>query len=163
MFISKKRILLQLDMFMMKMQYSLKYTILIYNDIIMCAMASKITDLTIVYSSVFSGADQRKHRSSMSLAFVRELTGEFRAQMASNAENFSIWWCHHGCGKLMPFPSKSPCGWVINSYILLLQLYIIVILPWACGNIFMTFHKCHINDVMAIIQVLQHSVMMMIP
>ena len=27
-------------------------------------------------------------------------TGEFPAQMASNAENVSIWWCHHGCGKI---------------------------------------------------------------
>ena len=37
----------------------------------MSAMASKITSLTIVYSSVYSGADQRKHQSSASLAFVR--------------------------------------------------------------------------------------------
>ena len=34
-------------------------------------MASQITSLTIVYSSVYSGADQRKHQSSASLAFVR--------------------------------------------------------------------------------------------
>ena len=34
-------------------------------------MASQITSLTIVYSSVHSGADQRKHQSSASLAFVR--------------------------------------------------------------------------------------------
>ena len=26
-------------------------------------------------------------------------TGEFSAQMASNAENVSIWWCHHGISK----------------------------------------------------------------
>ena len=38
-----------------------------YNDVIMSAMASQITSLTIVYS----GADQRKHQSSVSLAFVR--------------------------------------------------------------------------------------------
>ena len=37
----------------------------------MGAMASKITSLTIVYSTVCSGADQRKHQSSASLAFVR--------------------------------------------------------------------------------------------
>ena len=37
----------------------------------MGAMASQITNLTIVYSTVYSGADQRKHRSSASLAFVR--------------------------------------------------------------------------------------------
>ena len=41
-----------------------------YNDIIMDAIASKITSLTIVYSTVYSGADQRKHQSSASLAFV---------------------------------------------------------------------------------------------
>ena len=35
------------------------------------ATASKITSLTIVYSTVYSGIDQRKHQSSASLAFVR--------------------------------------------------------------------------------------------
>ena len=37
----------------------------------MGVMASQITSLTIVYSTVYSGADQRKHQSSASLAFVR--------------------------------------------------------------------------------------------
>ena len=36
----------------------------------MSAMASHITSLTIVYSSVYSGADQRKHQSSAPLAYV---------------------------------------------------------------------------------------------
>ena len=65
-----------------------------YNDVIMSAIASQITSLTIDYSTVDSGADQRKHQSSASLAFVW-VTGEFPAQMASNAENVSIWWRHH--------------------------------------------------------------------
>ena len=34
-------------------------------------MASQITSLRIVYSTVYSDADQRKHPSSASLAFVR--------------------------------------------------------------------------------------------
>ena len=42
-----------------------------YNDVKMGAIASQITSLTIVYSIVFSEADQRKHQSSASLAFVR--------------------------------------------------------------------------------------------
>ena len=42
----------------------------IYNDFIMGVMASQITSFTIVYSTVYSGADQRKHQSSASLAFV---------------------------------------------------------------------------------------------
>ena len=37
----------------------------------MGAIASQITSLTIVYSIVYSGIDQRKHQSSASLAFVR--------------------------------------------------------------------------------------------
>ena len=41
------------------------------NDVIMSAMASQITSVAIVYSTVYSGADQRKHQSSASLAFVR--------------------------------------------------------------------------------------------
>ena len=43
------------------------------NDIIMSAMASQITSLAIVYSTAFSAADERKHQSSTSLAFVRGL------------------------------------------------------------------------------------------
>ena len=39
----------------------------------MSLMASQITSLTIVYSTVYSGADQRKLQSSASLAFVREI------------------------------------------------------------------------------------------
>ena len=42
-----------------------------YNDVIISAMASQIISFTIVYWSVYSGADQRKHQSSASLAFVR--------------------------------------------------------------------------------------------
>ena len=42
-----------------------------YNDVIMGAIASQITSLTIVSSIVYSDADQRKHQSSASLAFVR--------------------------------------------------------------------------------------------
>ena len=42
-----------------------------YSDVTMGAMASQITNLTIVYSPVYSGVDQRKHQSSAPLAFVR--------------------------------------------------------------------------------------------
>ena len=42
-----------------------------YSDVIMGAMAPQITSLAIVYSTVYSGTDQRKHQSSASLTFVR--------------------------------------------------------------------------------------------
>ena len=49
-------------------------------------VASQITSLTIVYTTVYSDADQSKHQSCASLAFVWGI-GEFPAQMASYAEN----------------------------------------------------------------------------
>ena len=52
---------------------SLRITMVLwhYGDVIMGAIASLLTSLTIVYSTVYSDADQRKHQSSASLAFVR--------------------------------------------------------------------------------------------
>ena len=65
----------------------------------MISMASQIPSLTIVYSAVYSDADQRKHQSFVSLAFVREIhrwpVNSSLAQMTSNAENISIWRYHH--------------------------------------------------------------------
>ena len=61
-----------------------------YNDVIMGAMASQITSVTIVCSTAYSGEHQRKYQSSALLAFVR---GIHPAQRASNAEN--VWWRHH--------------------------------------------------------------------
>ena len=57
----------------------------------MGAMASQIMGLTIVYSTVYSDTDQRKHQSYASLVSG---IGEFSAQMASNAENVAMWWRH---------------------------------------------------------------------
>ena len=41
-----------------------------YNDVMMSTMASQITSPTIVYSTVYSVTDERKHQSSASLPFV---------------------------------------------------------------------------------------------
>ena len=51
--------------------YNIPWFFFHYSDVIMSPMASQITDISIVYSTVWSGADQRKHQSSASLAFVR--------------------------------------------------------------------------------------------
>ena len=53
-----------------------------YNDVMMGAMASQIAGVATVWSTVGSGADQRKDQSSAS-------------QKVSDAENTSIWWRHH--------------------------------------------------------------------
>ena len=41
-----------------------------YSDVIMSAIASQMTGVSIVFSIVPSGADKRKHQSSASLGFV---------------------------------------------------------------------------------------------
>ena len=41
------------------------------SDVIMSTMASRITSISIVYSTICSGTDQRKHQCSASLTFVR--------------------------------------------------------------------------------------------
>ena len=69
-----------------------------YNDIIMSTMASQITSVTIVYSTVYSRRKSKK-TSKLHITGLCEgnslVTSEFPAQRASNAENVSIWWRHH--------------------------------------------------------------------
>ena len=57
--------------------FSWNESILHYSDVIMGALASQITSLTIVYSAVYSGADERKHQSSASLALCGEFTDDW--------------------------------------------------------------------------------------
>ena len=55
-----------------------------YNDVIMSTMASQITSHTTVYSTIYSGEDQRNIKALRHLP----VTGEFPAQRASKAEMF---------------------------------------------------------------------------
>ena len=63
----------------------------------MGAIVSQITSLTIVYSTLYSEADKKKSKLCVTGPCVRNspVAGEFPTQMASNAENVSIWWRHH--------------------------------------------------------------------
>ena len=64
----------------------------------MSAKASEITSLKIVYSIVYSGADQRKSKRYVTglCAGNSSVTDEVPAQKASYTENVSIWWRNHG-------------------------------------------------------------------
>ena len=64
----------------------------------MSVMASQITSLTIVYSTVYAGADKKKTSKLRVTGLCvgnSPVTCIFPAQTASNAENVSIWWRHH--------------------------------------------------------------------
>ena len=66
-------------------------------DVIITTVASQITSLKVVYSAVYSDADQRNIKAPRHWPLCGELTkiGEFPALSASNAANVSIWWRHH--------------------------------------------------------------------
>ena len=51
----------------------LAYVFMYHSDVMISAMASEITGVSIVCLTVCSGADQRKHQSSASLVFVGEI------------------------------------------------------------------------------------------
>ena len=63
----------------------------------MTTMAAQITSLRVVYSTVYSDANQRTIKAPCHWPLCGEFTGtgEFPAQRASYAENVSIWWRHH--------------------------------------------------------------------
>ena len=65
----------------------------------MSAMASQIISLTSFYSTVYSRC-RSKTLSTLRVAGLCEenspMAGEFPAQRASNMENVSTWWRHHG-------------------------------------------------------------------
>ena len=73
-----------------------------YSDVIMKAMASSTTGVSIVCSTVCSGADLRKHQSSASLTFVR---GLHRWPVDSPHKGPVAW-------KMFPFDDAIMCWWL---------------------------------------------------
>ena len=97
-----------------------------YNEVIMGTIASQINSLTIIYSIVYSDADQRKHQSSTSLAFVR---GIHRGPVNSPHKwPVTLKMCPFDdviMGKIndMPMPSWSTF-FKMKVYILIVQIWI---------------------------------------
>ena len=110
----------------------------------MSAMASLITSLRSVYSIVYS---RRRSKRTSNLRVTglcvgnSPVTGELPAQMASNAENYSIWWRHHEWrpGRDGHYHSLYFCGFALifnifyancRNYLLLLFSLHNFIQPW---------------------------------
>ena len=69
-----------------------------YSDFIMSMMASQITSISMVCSTVLF-RHRSKKTSKLHVTSLCEgnspVTSEFPSQRASNGENVSVWWCHH--------------------------------------------------------------------
>ena len=70
-----------------------------YCDVILGTMVSQITSLTIVYSTVYSDADQRKHQSSASLAIVQGI----HRGLVNSPHKWPVTW------KMFPFDDVIMC------------------------------------------------------
>ena len=100
-----------------------------YNDVIMDTIASQITSLTSVYSTVYSDADQKisKLRVTGLCAGNSPKAGKFPSQMASSAENVSISWRHHIIEVYMYINTIDR----VVSFIIVARIHIII-LSWVC-------------------------------
>ena len=69
-----------------------------YIDTIMSVFAPQITGVSVVYSTVWSGADTNKTSNLRVIGLCEgnsPVTGKFPARRAINPENIPIWWRHH--------------------------------------------------------------------
>ena len=87
-----------------------------YSAFMLSAMTSQITGVSIVCSTVCSGAAQRKHQSSASLAREIHLWLVDSPQRANNSEKVSIWWRHQETWYLMPWAHKSYRKWSLITH-----------------------------------------------
>ena len=113
--------------------------IYLYNSLI-CGAA---VNIYIHYNGRDSVSNHQPHDGLLNLLFRRRskktskfrvtgqcagnslLTGEFPAQMASNAENVSIWWRHHGIyGSHSSTSIKKLIGWTNWIYAFISMRYI---------------------------------------
>ena len=113
-----------------------------YSNVIMSVMASQITSLTIIFSTVYSGADQRKHQSSASLAFVRGIhrwpvNSPHKGQWHRKCFHL-IMQCHHDYTYGSSFAAFC-CGYTPVNFAHTLQGYFtgtgsITFAPYQCSN-----------------------------
>ena len=70
-----------------------------YSDVIMSAVVSQITGVSIVCSNVYSGRRRSKKISKLCVTGLCEgnpsVTGRFPSQKASYTKTNSMWWRHH--------------------------------------------------------------------
>ena len=100
-----------------------------YSDVIMSTMSSQITGVSIVYSTVFSGADQRRHQSSAPLAFAR---GIHRWPMNSPHKGPITW-------NMFSFSDVIMC--VVNGF-----HYVSMFVMLHPYELFSSFHICALSN-----------------
>ena len=71
--------------------HSVDQELIHYNDVMVSTLASQITNLAIVYATIYS---RRRSKKTPKLRVTGLFCGEFTGQRASNAENVFIWWRH---------------------------------------------------------------------
>ena len=105
-----------------------------YSDVIMGAMASQITSLTIIFlNCLFKRRSKKtsKLRVTDLCAGNSPVTGELPAQRASDVEKVSIWWRHHGVA----------ATWLSWEYYIYLEC--------SPSNVYQTTWHCKLTDIIS--------------
>ena len=113
----------------------------------MTTMASQITSLTVVYSTVYLDADQRKHQSSASLAFV---WGIHRSRWIPRTKGQLRGKCFHLMSSSCIFSCDQAALWMVFSVCLSVcpSVCLSVTPFWLCSHhrIIMKFSGVITND-----------------
>ena len=93
----------------------------------MKAMASQITNISIVCSTVGSDVDKKtsKLRVTGLCKMNSRVTCEFPAHKASNAENVSIWWRHY---ERYSLDNDISYYYIIRSVFIIMEFIVAVII-----------------------------------
>ena len=101
-----------------------------YSDIIMSAMESQITGVSVVCSAACSGADQRKHQSPTSLGLCEgnpPVTSGFPSQRASNAKKFPfVIMCIRVLMYVVEIMSSAVYDWPSGCFVPILRVLALV-------------------------------------
>ena len=128
----------------------------------MSAMASQITSLTIVHSTVYSGADQRKDQSSVSLAFVSLVNSPHKGPVTRKMLPFDdVTMKKTATARLLSHRShKTPPHSPVGNMVTLLTSGLVLTLkrPGLCGWLRSTQFKLRLDWVGSAAQVRRYCV-----
>ena len=128
-----------------------------YIDVIMTTMASQITSLTVVYSIVYSGTDERKNKRSASLAFVQGIHRDrwiprTKGQLRRKCFHLmtSSWWANTCCSDCLPLQEISLCNRTINNN----RSFLVLVMDWCAEQtiLSLTWESPHLGKTVFILR-----------
>ena len=114
----------------------------------MSAMVSQITGVSIICSADCSGQIKENIKAPRYWTLWVEVTGGFPSQRANNAENVSIWSCHHGLIQRIRTPLTAENSHFLRSGSQEAVLVMILLLVMDCSYTWVSHEGTILNCVL---------------